>query len=76
MQAVEQALRDLRHKYKLQMQTYRSSMALYRVQLPMEELRLRLLADAGDMPPFHSLHDSSDPHHRACSLCQHHEAMG
>ncbi len=46
-QVVHKTLLEMRQKFQRQMQAYGAAMELYRLQLPMEELRIRLLQDAG-----------------------------
>lgn len=46
-QVVDDAVLDIRRKFYKQLAGYRASLEVYEAQRPIEELRLRLLADAG-----------------------------
>ncbi|GFH18960.1 uncharacterized protein HaLaN_15844, partial [Haematococcus lacustris] len=50
---VQRALLECRRKFYAQLSTYRTNMELYDAQKPIEELRLRLLRDAGLDPVSH-----------------------
>ncbi|KAJ9529696.1 hypothetical protein QJQ45_014453 [Haematococcus lacustris] len=53
IELVQRALLECRRKFYAQLSTYRTNMELYDAQKPIEELRLRLLRDAGLDPVSH-----------------------